>query len=323
MGHVRNYTLGDVVARFRRMRGDKVMHPLGWDTFGLPAENAAIKNASIRPSGPGPHRGHEVPDPQDGHHLRLGPGDRHLHPRYYRWNQWLFLQMWERGDVFRALRNVNWCEALGTVLANEQVVDGKDERRGTRGAEAQDQCFFTSPYADELIERPGPDRWPENVKSMQRHWVGRCEGASSGSTSPTARRCQVFTTRLDTLFGVTFMVLSTEHPFIVKAAESDPGLRAFCDEVAHMSREDRLMSRHQAGPQVEAGGGASLHRREGSRLCGQLRAHGLRHRRGHGCARPRRAGLRLRQEVRPGDPHRHRAGGRPGPEGRRVLRRLR
>ena len=245
MGHVRNYTLGDVVARFRRMRGDKVMHPLGWDSFGLPAENAAIKNG-IHPALWTRDNIQEM----KGQIQKMGISydwEREIAtfmPDYYRWNQWFFLKMWERGDVFRAMRNVNWCEALGTVLANEQVVDGKDERTGHPVVQKpMEQYFFhITKYADELIRDLEHIDWPENVKAMQRHWIGRSDGAKLWFGLTGGEQVQVFTTRLDTLFGVTFMVLSAEHPFVIKAAETDPELKAFCDQMAAMSREDRLMS---------------------------------------------------------------------------------
>lgn len=245
MGHVRNYTLGDVVARFRRMRGDKVMNPLGWDSFGMPAENAAIKNG-IHPAIWTRANIQEM----KGQIQKMGISydwDREIAtflPEYYKWNQWFFLKMWERGDVFRALRNVNWCEALGTVLANEQVVDGKDERTGHPVVQkALEQYFFAiTKYADELLSGHGQLDWPENVKAMQRHWIGKSEGARLTFDLADGSEVSVFTTRLDTLCGVTFMALSTEHPFILKAAQTDPGLKGFCDQVAAMSREDRLMS---------------------------------------------------------------------------------
>jgi leucyl-tRNA synthetase len=245
MGHVRNYTLGDVIARFRRMKGEKVMHPLGWDSFGMPAENAAIKNG-IHPA----KWTHANIAEMKGQIQKMGISydwDREIAtctPEYYRWNQWFFLQMWKRGDVFRAHRNVNWCEELGTVLANEQVIDGKDERTGFPVVQKpMEQYFFhITKYADELLSGHDQLDWPDNVKAMQRHWIGRSEGAKLWFDLSTGDKVQVFTTRLDTLYGVTFMVLSTEHPFVEKAAETYPELKAFCDQVAAMSREDRLMS---------------------------------------------------------------------------------
>ena len=245
MGHVRNYTLGDVVARFRRMRGDKVMNPLGWDSFGLPAENAAIKNG-IHPAVWTRANIQEM----KGQIQKMGISydwDREIAsylPEYYRWNQWFFIKMWERGDVFRAMRNVNWCEALGTVLANEQVVDGKDERTGSPVVQKpMEQYFFAiTRYAEELLSGHDQLDWPENVKAMQRHWIGKSVGARLSFDLADGSEVQVFTTRLDTLYGVTFMALSTEHPFIKQAAATDPGLAEFCAMVAGQSREERLTS---------------------------------------------------------------------------------
>ncbi|HJU82880.1 MAG TPA: leucine--tRNA ligase [Holophagaceae bacterium] len=250
MGHVRNYTLGDVVARFRRMRGFEVMHPLGWDSFGLPAENAAIKHgihpaiwtrqniadmkAQIQKMGISYDWEREVASFQDD---------------YYRWNQWFFLQMWKRGDVFRAMRTVNWCEELGTVLANEQVVDGKDERTGFPVVQKPlEQYFFqTTKYADELLKDLDRLDWPENVKTMQRHWIGKSEGARLTFDLATGEPVEVFTTRLDTLFGVSFLALSTEHPLIERAAAADPALKAFCDAIAGQDRDERLKSEEKLG----------------------------------------------------------------------------
>ncbi|HXC17103.1 MAG TPA: leucine--tRNA ligase [Holophagaceae bacterium] len=245
MGHVRNYTLGDIVARFRRMRGFEVMHPLGWDSFGLPAENAAIKHG-IHPA---IWTRQNIAD-MKAQIQTMGISydwEREIAsylPEYYRWNQWFFLQMWKRGDVFRAERMVNWCEALGTVLANEQVVDGRDERTGAEVVQKPlEQYFFqTTKYADELLSGLDQLDWPENVKTMQRHWIGKSVGARLKFRLATGEEVEVFTTRLDTLFGVSFLALSTEHPLIEAAATSDAALKTFCDEVAAVSREERLTS---------------------------------------------------------------------------------
>ena len=245
MGHVRNYTLGDVVARYQRMRGKKVMHTMGWDSFGLPAENAAIQH-QIHPA---VWTRKNIADMKK-QIQRLGISydwDRELasfEPAYYRWNQWFFLQMWKRGDVFRALRNVNWCEALGTVLANEQVVDGKDERTGHPVIQKpMEQYFFAiTKYADELVSGLESLDWPENIKAMQRHWIGRSEGARFSFELTSGARVPVFTTRMDTLFGVSFLALSTEHPVIQEAIQTDPGLLHFCQTIAKQSREERLTS---------------------------------------------------------------------------------
>jgi leucyl-tRNA synthetase len=245
MGHVRNYTLGDVIARFRRMRGYKVLNPLGWDSFGMPAENAAIKN-QIHPAvwTKGNIQEMKLQVQKLGISYDWEREIATCLPEYYRWNQWFFLKMWEKGDVFRAMRNVNWCEALGTVLANEQVVDGKDERTGHPVVQKpMEQYFFAiTKYADELLACHDQLDWPENVKTMQRHWIGKSVGARLQFEFTDGKQIQVFTTRLDTLFGVTFLALSTEHPFIKEAAQSDPALKGFCDQVAAQSREERLMS---------------------------------------------------------------------------------
>ena len=245
MGHVRNYTLGDIVARFRRMKGFEVMHPLGWDSFGLPAENAAIKHG-IHPA---IWTRQNILD-MKAQIQKLGISydwEREVAsftPEYYRWNQWFFLQMWKRGDVIRQLRNVNWCEALGTVLANEQVVDGKDERTGHPVVQKPlEQYFFqTTKYADELLQELDGLDWPDNVKTMQRHWIGKSVGARLTFDLSTGEQAEVFTTRLDTLFGVTFLALSTEHPVIEAVAAADPSLKAFCDEIAAQDRDERLKS---------------------------------------------------------------------------------
>jgi len=245
MGHVRNYTLGDVTARFRRMRGYEVLHPLGWDSFGLPAENAAIKHG-IHPA----IWTRKNIEEMKGQIQKMGISydwDREIasfQDDYYRWNQWLFLQMWKAGDVFRANRTVNWCEELGTVLANEQVVDGRDERTGFPVVQKPlEQYFFkTTKYADELLACLDGLDWPDNVKTMQRNWIGKSEGARARFALTSGEEIDVFTTRLDTLFGVTFMALSTEHPVIEKAAETDAALKSFCDAVAALSREERMTS---------------------------------------------------------------------------------
>ena len=245
MGHVRNYTLGDVAARFQRMRGKAVMQPLGWDSFGLPAENAAIKNG-IHPA---IWTRQNIAD-MKAQIQRLGISydwDREIAsylPEYYRWNQWLFLQMWKRGDVFRAMRNVNWCEALGTVLANEQVVDGRDERTGHPVVQKSlEQYFFAiTKYADELLAGLDKLDWPDNVKAMQRHWIGKSEGARLRFDVKSHDQIEVFTTRLDTLYGVSFLALSTEHPLIQAQTDEDADLRAFCARIKAQSREERLMA---------------------------------------------------------------------------------
>ena len=258
MGHVRNYTLGDMVARFQRMKGAVVCHPLGWDAFGLPAENAAIQHGVH----PAVWTRQNIND-MKAQIIKMGISydwDREIatcFPDYYRWNQWLFLKMWERGDVFRAERNVNWCPALGTVLANEQVIEGKYERTGDPVIQKPMEQYFLkiTKYAEELLNDLDTIDWPDNVKAMQKHWIGKSEGAivefailpTTQSASTPLTTIKVFTTRLDTLYGVSFMALSTEHPLITTAAESDPSLREFCNRIASMSREDRLICETKEG----------------------------------------------------------------------------
>ncbi|MDK2815765.1 MAG: leucyl-tRNA synthetase [Moorella sp. (in: firmicutes)] len=227
MGHVRNYSIGDVVARFKRMRGYNVLHPMGWDAFGLPAENAAI------------HRG--IP-PAEWTWSNIANMRRQLHamgisydwdrevatchPSYYRWTQWLFLQMYKHGLAYRKKAAVNWCPSCATVLANEQVVDGACERCHTPVMRKDlEQWFFRiTAYAERLLndlqKLPG---WPEKVKIMQENWIGKSTGAEvifrvegSGEEIP------VFTTRPDTLYGVTYMVLAPEHPLVTKLAAGKP-----------------------------------------------------------------------------------------------------
>ncbi len=242
MGHVRNYTIGDVLARFMRMQGRNVLQPMGWDAFGLPAENAAISN------GVPPARWTR----QNIAHMRsqlksLGFGiawSRELatcDPAYYRWNQWLFLRMLERGIAYRRTGVVNWDPLDQTVLANEQVIEGRGWRTGALIEKREIPMYYLNitRYAEELLgslERlPG---WPERVKLMQANWIGRSEGCEIGFPYAADTRAamaaegalKVFTTRADTLFGVTFMAIAAEHPIALAAAASDPALAAFIDE---------------------------------------------------------------------------------------------
>jgi len=220
MGHVRNYSIGDALARVKRMRGYNVLHPFGWDAFGLPAENAAIKNG-IHP---------EVSTRGNIAHMkgqlqRLGISyawERELatcDAEYYKWNQWLFIRMFEKGLAYRRKSSVNWCPVDNTVLANEQVVDGGCWRCGTP-VETRDleQWFFRiTAYADELLDATHTlAQWPEKVLTMQQNWIGRSEGARV--TFPLEGDPQtvieVFTTRIDTIYGATFVLLGPEHPLV-------------------------------------------------------------------------------------------------------------
>ena len=238
MGHVRNYTIGDVISRFQRLRGYNVLQPMGWDAFGLPAENAAIANGV-----PPAKWTRQNIDYMRGQLKQLGLGydwDREFatcDPDYYRWEQWLFTRLMEKGLVYRHTSAVNWCPNDQTVLANEQVVEGCCWRCDTPVERREIPQWFLriTDYADELLDGlddlPG---WPEQVRTMQRNWIGRSEGAEvvfdlAGRDEPIT----VFTTRPDTLMGVTYMGLAPEHPLVAEVAARDPEVAAFVEECSH------------------------------------------------------------------------------------------
>ena len=232
MGHVRNYSIGDVLARVKRMRGYNVLHPFGWDAFGLPAENAAIKNG-IHPEDS--TRGNIAH--MKGQLQRLGISyawERELatcDAEYYKWNQWLFIRMFEKGLAYRRRSSVNWCPSCNTVLANEQVVDGGCWRCGSpvETRDLEQWCFRITAYADELLEATKAlTKWPDMVLTMQQNWIGRSEGArvKFPIEQPAGDRTdiEVFTTRIDTIYGATFVLLGPEHPLVGVFADrmSDP-----------------------------------------------------------------------------------------------------
>jgi leucyl-tRNA synthetase len=233
VGHVRNYIIGDVMARTKRMRGYNVLHPFGWDAFGLPAENAAIKSG-IHPeeSTAREHRAHERAASASRYQLRRGSASwRPCDPEYYKWNQWLFIRMFERGLAYRKRSSVNWCPKDQTVLANEQVVDGGCWRCGTP-VETRDleQWFFRiTAYADELLDATVEmEKWPEKVLTMQQNWIGRSEGARvTFPMEDASTDIEVFTTRIDTIFGATFVLLGPEHPLVSRLAEKTKDPAAF------------------------------------------------------------------------------------------------
>src|SRR5215207_9865710 len=250
VGHVRNYIIGDVMARTKRLRGFNVLHPFGWDAFGLPAENAAIKTGTPPEISTFDNIAH-----MKGQLQRLGISyawDREIAtclPDYYRWNQWIFLKMLERGLAYRKRSSVNWCPSCQTVLANEQVVDGGCWRCGTPVVTRDlEQWFFKiTHYGDELLDgmREMQD-WPEKVLTMQRNWVGRSEGARvrfklSEPTSPGPRSStlEVFTTRIDTIFGANFIVLAPEHPLVQELADASPDPAGFRAKAAKFTSQDR------------------------------------------------------------------------------------
>ena len=231
MGHMRNYTIGDAVARYKRLCGYNVLHPMGWDAFGLPAENAAIQH--------GTH-------PRDWTNANIAEFRRVLRrfgfsydwrreisscePEYYRWNQWFFLRMLEKGIAFRKKSKVNWCPACATVLANEQVVDGYCWRHETTLVEIREleQWFLRiTQYSDELLEdmKELEGGWPERVLAMQRNWIGKSRGARVrfGVAKMAGTSIEVFTTRIDTIYGATALVLSPGHPEALRLVDGVPG----------------------------------------------------------------------------------------------------
>lgn len=250
MGHVRNYSIGDVIARFRTMKGFNVLHPMGWDSFGMPAENAAIK--------------HNIP-PKKWTLENIANMTRQLKALglsydwdrevttckedYYRWTQWFFELFYKRGLAVKKESAVNWCDTCNTVLANEQVIDGKCWRCDHEVVKKDlSQWFFKiTDYADELLKDldllPG---WPERVKTMQHNWIGRSEGLEFSFEIPALNdTVAVYTTRPDTAYGVTFMALAAEHPLIKKICENNPKadeINAFCERVRNQSEIERTSS---------------------------------------------------------------------------------
>jgi len=235
MGHVRNYTIGDVVSRFQRMQGKNVMQPMGWDAFGLPAENAAIKHG-VAPA----KWTRENVDYMRAQLKRLGFGydwDRELatcNPDYYRWEQWMFTKLFEKGLVYKKTAAVNWCPNDQTVLANEQVIDGCCWRCDTAVERKEIPQYFMkiTDYADELLaDLDQLDGWPEQVRTMQRNWIGRSEGLEIDfGVEGKDETLRVFTTRPDTLMGVTYLAVAAEHSLALAAAEGHPELAAFIEE---------------------------------------------------------------------------------------------
>ncbi|HXI30201.1 MAG TPA: leucine--tRNA ligase, partial [Vicinamibacterales bacterium] len=244
VGHVRNYIIGDVMARTKRMRGYNVLHPFGWDAFGLPAENAAIKTGTHPETSTLDNIAH-----MKGQLQRLGISYAWAReiatclPDYYKFNQWIFLKMFERGLAYRKRSTVNWCPSCNTVLANEQVIDGTCWRCGsTVVARDLEQWFFRiTQYADELLK--GLDtltEWPEKVVVMQRNWIGRSEGARiTFRVAGADQSFEIFTTRIDTIYGATFGVLAPEHPLVERFAAESPDPQAFRARAAAFRSLDR------------------------------------------------------------------------------------
>ena len=247
MGHVRNYTIGDVISRFQRMQGKNVLQPMGWDAFGLPAENAAIKN--------------NVPPAEwtDSNVAEMGAQlktmgfaydwSRELatcKPDYYRWEQWFFLKLFEKGLVYRKKATVNWDPVDQTVLANEQVVDGRGWRSGAIVEQREiDQWFLKiTAYADELLEDVRKlENWPQQVRTMQENWIGRSEGVElEFGIENSEEKLSVFTTRPDTLMGVSYLAVAPQHPLASRAAVENPELTVFIEECKNMKATEAEMA---------------------------------------------------------------------------------
>ncbi|WNC69595.1 leucine--tRNA ligase [Thalassotalea nanhaiensis] len=232
MGHVRNYTLGDVISRYQRLQGKNVMQPMGWDAFGLPAENAAIKNKAAPAKWT-----YENIDYMRNQLKSLGFGydwNRELAtctPEYYRWEQWFFTQLFEKGLVYKKNATVNWDPVDHTVLANEQVIDGRGWRSGAIVERKEIPQWFIkiTDYAEELLnDLDQLEGWPEQVKTMQRNWIGRSEGVEmTFNVADSSESFDIYTTRPDTLMGVTYVALATQHPLALEAAKTNSELSEF------------------------------------------------------------------------------------------------
>lgn len=247
MGHVRNYSIGDVIARFKTMQGYNVLHPMGWDSFGMPAENAAIKHG-VHPAKWTKENIANMRRQQQELGLSYD-WDREVatcDPEYYRWTQWLFLQFYEMGLAYKKKAAVNWCDQCNTVLANEQVIDGCCWRCDSVVVKKDlEQWFFKiTDYADRLLQDLDELKgWPERVKTMQENWIGRSEGAEFSFAVPELdARIPVYTTRQDTVFGVSYIVLAPEHPMVEQLIAGKPqatAVREFVERVRNMSEISR------------------------------------------------------------------------------------
>ncbi|HJQ77306.1 MAG TPA: leucine--tRNA ligase [Acidimicrobiia bacterium] len=253
-GHVRNYTYGDLLTRYKRMQGFNVLSPMGWDSFGLPAENAAI-DSGLHPR---PNTENQI-GTMTAQIRRLGSmydWDRELashDPSFYHWDQWLFLELYDKGLAYKAEAPVNWCPQDQTVLANEQVIDGLCERCGTPVVKRNlAQWFFRiTDYAERLLaDLEELKQWPERVKTMQRNWIGRSEGASFSIAVDGGGGFEVFTTRPDTIFGMTFCVLAPEHPLVedlISGSDTEDEARAYIAAANQASEIERMAEGDKTG----------------------------------------------------------------------------
>ena len=253
MGHVRNYSIGDVIARYKKMAGYNVLHPMGYDSFGLPAENAAIQH-NAEPA----KWTFDNMDEMDRQLASMGLSydwDRRVAtctPDYYRWTQWLFIQFYKKGLAYKKDNPVNWCPSCQTVLANEQVVDGKCERCKTEVTKKNLSQWYLkiTDYADRLLDNLDKlEGWPDKVKTMQRNWIGKSYGANINfKIKDSDKILEVFTTRADTLFGATYMVMSPEHPFVnelVAGRPEEAAVEAYQEKARRMSDIERTSTSNE------------------------------------------------------------------------------
>ncbi len=246
MGHMRNYAIGDVVARVKRMRGFNVLHPMGWDAFGLPAENAAIKNNTH----PRVWTNNNIAEFQRtlrrfGFSYDWRREISTCEPEYYRWNQWFFLRMLERGLAYRKKSRVNWCPKCCTVLANEQVINGgycwRHEDTLVESRELEQWFLKTTAYADQLVDdlKQLEGAWPERVITMQRNWIGRSQGARvkfAIADVKGAAPIEIFTTRIDTIYGASAIILAPAHPLVAKLLDGSPNRAEAASQLAQMKQ---------------------------------------------------------------------------------------
>ena len=245
MGHVRNYSIGDVISRFQKMQGKNVMQPIGWDAFGLPAENAALKN-KVAPA----KWTYENIDYMRDQLTQLGFGydwSREIatcHPKYYKWEQWLFVKLFEKGLVYKKNAVVNWDPVDQTVLANEQVINGRGWRSDALIEKKEISQWFMriTDYADELLDSLDKlDGWPEAVKTMQRNWIGKSTGLEISFNRQGADSLKIYTTRPDTLMGVTYLAIASEHPLALQAGKSNSEVQRFIEECRTMETSEAAM----------------------------------------------------------------------------------
>ncbi|MCH9745139.1 MAG: leucine--tRNA ligase [Proteobacteria bacterium] len=245
MGHVRNYSIGDVISRFQKMQGKNVLQPIGWDAFGLPAENAALKN-KVPPA----KWTYENIDYMRLQLSQLGFGydwSREIatcHPKYYKWEQWLFIKLFEKGLVYKKNAVVNWDPVDQTVLANEQVIDGRGWRSDALIEKKEISQWFMriTDYADELLDSlDNLTGWPDAVKTMQRNWIGKSTGLEISFNRPNADALKVYTTRPDTLMGVTYLAVASEHPLSLEASKKNPDVQKFIDQCRTMETSEAAM----------------------------------------------------------------------------------